>query len=114
MKNGSIKVTEKCPLCGGKTVKIAYHTEAGIVILSEYNCKVCGTYVRMNFLVADEKQFIYNIINQIPQSVIRVPNISRSEIFSFKKITDSGVAINGEVAVIAAVVDAAENDRAPY
>ena len=55
MKDGSIKVTEKCPLCGGKSVKIVYHTEAGIVLLSEYNCKVCGTYVRMNFLVADEK-----------------------------------------------------------
>ena len=55
MSKGTIQVTEKCPLCGSKTVKIVYHTEAGIVILSEYNCKTCGTFVRMNFLVSDEK-----------------------------------------------------------
>jgi rRNA maturation protein Nop10 len=56
MTKGSIKVTEKCPLCGSKTVKIVYHTEAGIVILSEYNCSICGSYTRMNFLVADPKE----------------------------------------------------------
>ena len=55
MSRGTIQVTEKCPLCGSKTVKIVYHTEAGIVILSEYNCETCGTFVRMNFLVSDEK-----------------------------------------------------------
>jgi len=55
MKNGAIKVTETCPLCGSKSVKIVYHTEAGVVILSEYNCEICGTYTRMNFLVSDEK-----------------------------------------------------------
>ncbi|MBN1330795.1 MAG: hypothetical protein JXA54_15085 [Candidatus Heimdallarchaeota archaeon] len=55
MKEGSIKITEKCPLCGSKTVKIIYHTEAGVVILSEYNCQICGTFVRMNFLISDEK-----------------------------------------------------------
>ncbi len=53
MNERSIQVTEKCPLCGSKTVKIVYHTELGIVILSEYNCKNCGTFVRMNFLVSD-------------------------------------------------------------
>ncbi|HUU77210.1 MAG TPA: hypothetical protein VMX55_02615 [candidate division Zixibacteria bacterium] len=55
MKDGSIQITEKCPLCGSKTVKIVFHTEQGIVLLSEYNCKNCGTFVRMNFLVSDEK-----------------------------------------------------------
>ncbi|MHA1124643.1 MAG: hypothetical protein ACTSO7_01040 [Candidatus Heimdallarchaeota archaeon] len=55
MSSGTIQVTEKCPLCGSKTVKIVYHTEKGIVILSEYNCETCGTFVRMNFLVSDEK-----------------------------------------------------------
>jgi len=55
MPKGTIQVTEQCPLCGSKTVKIVYHTEAGIVILSEYNCETCGTFVRMNFLVSDEK-----------------------------------------------------------
>ncbi|MCF2143871.1 MAG: hypothetical protein ACTSXO_06420 [Candidatus Heimdallarchaeota archaeon] len=55
MNEGSIKVSEKCPLCGSKTVKIVYHTEGGVVLLSEYNCPTCGTYTRMNFLVSDEK-----------------------------------------------------------
>jgi transposase-like protein len=56
MKNGSITVSETCPLCGSKSVKIIYHDEGGVVLLSEYNCQTCGTYVRMNFLVSDQKE----------------------------------------------------------
>lgn len=55
MAERTIQVVEKCPLCGSKTVKIVYHTEAGVVLLSEYNCKNCGTFVRMNFLISDNK-----------------------------------------------------------
>lgn len=52
------------------------------------------------------------MINQIPHIVSKVPIISINETFSFKKIIDSGVAINGDAAVIAAVVEASEYDKA--
>jgi transposase-like protein len=56
LTKGKIKVTEKCPLCGRKSVKTVYHTEAGVVLLSEYLCPTCGRFVRMNFLISDQKE----------------------------------------------------------
>ncbi|MBD3190113.1 MAG: hypothetical protein GF308_05695 [Candidatus Heimdallarchaeota archaeon] len=55
MSKGKIETMEPCPLCGSKSVKVIYSTEAGIVLLSEYTCSNCGTFVRMNFLVSDQK-----------------------------------------------------------
>ena len=42
----------------------------------------------------------------MPPMVSNVPITSNQENFSFKKIIDNGVAMSGDEAVIAAVVDA--------
>lgn len=46
------------------------------------------------------------MINQIPVVVSNVPSISRKETRSLRKSMESGVAISGAAAEIAAVVDA--------
>ena len=47
----------------------------------------------------------------MPEIVSNVPIKSTNDIFSFNKNIESGEAINGDAAVIAAVVDASVYDK---